>query len=224
MWAYARKTIALGEDARRQSAGRELVGRVRLGIVEDLAITRLPSIVGRLPPPQSVGRNRSDIGERTELCAPSSTAGATSSWPIRPVLPKRPKAHLSRQRLGLVRKPDAGARPTKRTALDHVRRLVLLAGPHAGIAGRGRRRMADRGACLYLRSADCRVACRPGRYRAAPRGRRACRLRECARQLWLPSAPTADFGVFSPITLPCWWQSWPCSSRPVSNSRVFGLD
>jgi DNA-binding transcriptional LysR family regulator len=43
--AFARKTIALGEDARRQIAGRKLVGRVRLGIVEDLAVTRLPSII-----------------------------------------------------------------------------------------------------------------------------------------------------------------------------------
>jgi DNA-binding transcriptional LysR family regulator len=43
--AYARKTIALGEDARRQIAGRKLVGRVRLGIIEDLAVTRLPALL-----------------------------------------------------------------------------------------------------------------------------------------------------------------------------------
>lgn len=43
--AYARKTIAMAEDARRQIAGRKLVGRIRLGIVEDLAVTRLPSII-----------------------------------------------------------------------------------------------------------------------------------------------------------------------------------
>jgi len=43
--AYARKTIALGEDVRRQIAGRMLIGRVRLGIIEDLAMTRLPSII-----------------------------------------------------------------------------------------------------------------------------------------------------------------------------------
>ena len=43
--AFARKTIAMGEDARRQIAGRKLVGRIRLGIVEDLAVTRLPSII-----------------------------------------------------------------------------------------------------------------------------------------------------------------------------------
>ncbi|KQW72449.1 LysR family transcriptional regulator [Ensifer sp. Root127] len=43
--AYARKTIALGEDVRRQIAGRKLAGRVRLGIVEDLAVTRLPSAI-----------------------------------------------------------------------------------------------------------------------------------------------------------------------------------
>ncbi|QPC93784.1 LysR family transcriptional regulator [Mesorhizobium sp. INR15] len=43
--AFARKAIALGEDARREIEGRRLVGRVRLGIVEDLAVTRLPSII-----------------------------------------------------------------------------------------------------------------------------------------------------------------------------------
>lgn len=43
--AFARKTIAMAEDARRQIAGRKLVGRIRLGIVEDLAVTRLPSII-----------------------------------------------------------------------------------------------------------------------------------------------------------------------------------
>ena len=43
--AYARKTIALGEDARRQIAGLQLVGRIRLGIIEDLAVTRLPSLL-----------------------------------------------------------------------------------------------------------------------------------------------------------------------------------
>ena len=43
--AFARKTLALGEDARREIAGRRLVGRVRLGIIEDLAVTRLPSII-----------------------------------------------------------------------------------------------------------------------------------------------------------------------------------
>ncbi|SDA91615.1 LysR family transcriptional regulator [Mesorhizobium qingshengii] len=43
--AYARKTIALGEDMRRQLEGRKLSGRVRLGMVEDLAVTRLPSVI-----------------------------------------------------------------------------------------------------------------------------------------------------------------------------------
>ncbi len=42
---YARRTIALAEDARRQIAGRRLVGRVRLGMIEDLSVTRLPSII-----------------------------------------------------------------------------------------------------------------------------------------------------------------------------------
>lgn len=40
--AYARKTIALGEDMRRQLVGKKLMGRVRLGMLEDLAVTRLP--------------------------------------------------------------------------------------------------------------------------------------------------------------------------------------
>ncbi|KQW61048.1 MULTISPECIES: LysR family transcriptional regulator [Ensifer] len=43
--AYARKTIALGEDMRRQIVGKKLSGRVRLGMVEDLAVTRLPSAI-----------------------------------------------------------------------------------------------------------------------------------------------------------------------------------
>lgn len=43
--AFARKAIAIGDDARREIEGRRLVGRVRLGIVEDLAITRLPLII-----------------------------------------------------------------------------------------------------------------------------------------------------------------------------------
>lgn len=41
--AYARKTVALGEDMRRQITGKKLSGRVRLGMVEDLAVTKLPS-------------------------------------------------------------------------------------------------------------------------------------------------------------------------------------
>ncbi|MBA8881308.1 LysR family transcriptional regulator [Phyllobacterium myrsinacearum] len=43
--AYARKLIALGEDARQQIEGRQLVGRVRLGLVEDLVVTRLPILL-----------------------------------------------------------------------------------------------------------------------------------------------------------------------------------
>ncbi|MER9713531.1 LysR family transcriptional regulator [Mesorhizobium sp. M0174] len=43
--AFARKAIAIGDDARRKIEGRRLVGRVRLGIVEDLAVTRLPLII-----------------------------------------------------------------------------------------------------------------------------------------------------------------------------------
>ncbi|MBR7539064.1 LysR family transcriptional regulator, partial [Mycobacterium tuberculosis] len=38
--AYARKLIALGQDARQQIEGRQLVGRVRLGLIEDLVVTR----------------------------------------------------------------------------------------------------------------------------------------------------------------------------------------
>jgi DNA-binding transcriptional LysR family regulator len=43
--AYARKMAALGEEARRQLARQELQGRVRLGMLEDLAIGRLPSLL-----------------------------------------------------------------------------------------------------------------------------------------------------------------------------------
>lgn len=43
--AFARKTLTLAEDARREIAGRRLVGRLRLGIIEDLAVTRLPSVI-----------------------------------------------------------------------------------------------------------------------------------------------------------------------------------
>jgi DNA-binding transcriptional LysR family regulator len=43
MLAYARRAIALGEDARRQLSGRKLEGRVRLGMIEDLANGPLPA-------------------------------------------------------------------------------------------------------------------------------------------------------------------------------------
>lgn len=43
--AYARKLIALGQDARQQIEGRQLVGRVRLGLIEDLVVTRLPILL-----------------------------------------------------------------------------------------------------------------------------------------------------------------------------------
>ncbi|SDN75758.1 LysR family transcriptional regulator [Phyllobacterium sp. OV277] len=43
--AYARKLIALGEDARLQIEGRQLVGRVKLGLIEDLVVTRLPILL-----------------------------------------------------------------------------------------------------------------------------------------------------------------------------------
>ncbi|QND52951.1 LysR family transcriptional regulator [Phyllobacterium sp. 628] len=43
--AYARKLIALGDDARQQIEGRQLVGRVRLGLIEDLVATRLPILL-----------------------------------------------------------------------------------------------------------------------------------------------------------------------------------
>jgi DNA-binding transcriptional LysR family regulator len=43
--AYARKVAALGEETRRQLVRQELQGRVRLGMLEDLAIGRLPSLL-----------------------------------------------------------------------------------------------------------------------------------------------------------------------------------
>ncbi|MRH98198.1 LysR family transcriptional regulator [Agrobacterium tumefaciens] len=41
--AYARKTVALTEDMHRGLTDRRLAGRVRIGLFEDLAFTRLPA-------------------------------------------------------------------------------------------------------------------------------------------------------------------------------------
>lgn len=43
--AYARKMIALSDDMQRHLAGKKLEGRVRLGMLEDLAVTRLPAAI-----------------------------------------------------------------------------------------------------------------------------------------------------------------------------------
>ena len=43
--AHARKLFAMSEDARRQIAGHKLAGRIRLGLVEDLAASRLPLLL-----------------------------------------------------------------------------------------------------------------------------------------------------------------------------------
>src|SRR5882757_4443204 len=43
--AHARKLFAASEDTRRQIAGHKLAGRVRLGLVEDLAASRLPLLL-----------------------------------------------------------------------------------------------------------------------------------------------------------------------------------
>ena len=180
--AYARKTIALGEDARRQIAGRKLVGRVRLGIVEDLAVTRLPSIIAdfrRRHPSVEIELTSSSSAELSRALL-DGRCDVVMADPAR--FAEAPKAHLSRQLVWCASRM-LELDPQSELPLDHVRRLVLLAGPHAGIAGGGRHQMADRRAGLDLRGADRRVACRPGRRPAAP-GRRACRLRECAGQLW----------------------------------------
>lgn len=43
--AYARRLLALTSDARRQIEGQQLAGRIRLGLVEDLALTSLPLLL-----------------------------------------------------------------------------------------------------------------------------------------------------------------------------------
>ncbi|QEN90044.1 LysR family transcriptional regulator [Labrys sp. KNU-23] len=43
--AYARRLLALTSDARRQIEGQQLAGRIRLGLVEDLALTQLPLLL-----------------------------------------------------------------------------------------------------------------------------------------------------------------------------------
>jgi len=45
--AYARKIVALTEDMRRGLVDKKLVGRVRIGIFEDLAVTRLPAAIAQ---------------------------------------------------------------------------------------------------------------------------------------------------------------------------------
>ncbi len=43
--AYARKAMASGEQLRRQINGSKVEGRINLGMVEDLAVTRLPTLL-----------------------------------------------------------------------------------------------------------------------------------------------------------------------------------
>ncbi|MFK4823126.1 LysR family transcriptional regulator [Ochrobactrum quorumnocens] len=43
--AYARRVIALTEDMQRGLVDKKLVGRIRLGLFEDLAVTRLPGAI-----------------------------------------------------------------------------------------------------------------------------------------------------------------------------------
>jgi DNA-binding transcriptional LysR family regulator len=95
--AYARKTIALGEDARRQIAGRKLVGRVRLGIVEDLAVTRLPSIIAdfrRRHPSVEIELTSSSSAELSRALF-EGRCDVVMADPAR--FAEAPKAHLSRQ-------------------------------------------------------------------------------------------------------------------------------
>ena len=180
--AYARKTIALGEDARRQIAGRKLVGRVRLGIVEDLAVTRLPSIIAdfrRRHPSVEIELTSSSSAELSRALL-DGRCDVVMADPAR--FAEAPKAHLSRQLVWCA---------SRMLELDPQSELPLIMFDGscswqdrmlASLAG-GRHRMADRGTGLDLRGADRRIACRPRR-RAAPPGRRAGRLRECAGQLW----------------------------------------
>ncbi|MBM7331535.1 LysR family transcriptional regulator [Agrobacterium sp. S2] len=45
--AYARRVIALTEDMQRGLLDKKLVGRIRLGLFEDLAVTRLPGAIAQ---------------------------------------------------------------------------------------------------------------------------------------------------------------------------------
>lgn len=45
--AYARRVIALTEDMQRGLVDKKLVGRIRLGLFEDLAVTRLPGAIAQ---------------------------------------------------------------------------------------------------------------------------------------------------------------------------------
>ena len=220
--AYARKTIALGEDARRQIAGRKLVGRVRLGIVEDLAITRLPSIIAdfrRRHPLVEIDLTSASSAELSRALL-DGRCDVVMADPAR--FAKAPKAHLSRQLVWCASRM-LELDPQSELPLDHVRRLVLLAGPHAGIAGRGRHRMADRGRASTF--AALIAALRAGLGVGLLLGK-AClpTARMCKAAMGCLQRRPPTSASFLPITLPCWSQSWPPSSRRVSNSRVSWLD
>ena len=172
-----------GEDARRQIAGRKLVGRIRLGIVEDLAVTRLPSIIADFRRRHPLGRDRADVGEQRRFeRGPPAMADAMSSWPIPPASPGRRSAHLSRA-AGLVRQPHHRASTTMPNC-----RLIMFDGScswqdrmlaslaEAGIS------LARRRPRLDLCGPDRGIARRP-RHRSPAPGRPALRLPEPAGQL-----------------------------------------
>ena len=192
--AYARKTIALGEDARRQIAGRKLVGRVRLGIVEDLAITRLPSIIAdfrRRNPLVEIDLTSASSAELSRALL-DGRCDVVMADPAR--FAKAPKAHLSRQlvwcasrMLELDPQSELPLIMFDGSCSWQDRMLVSLAG--AGIGWRIGGRASTFAALIAALRAGLGVGLLLGEGVPAD-------CENVQGNYGLPSAPTADFVVF----------------------------
>ena len=167
--AYARKTIALGEDARRQIAGRKLVGRVRLGIVEDLAVTRLPSIIAdfrRRHPSVEIELTSSSSAELSRALV-EGRCDVVMADPAR--FAEAPKAHLSRQLVWCASRmlefdPQSELPLIMFDGSCSWQDRMLASLAEAGV------RWRIGGTRLDLRGADRRIACRPRHRRPAQEG------------------------------------------------------